>query len=330
MMTIRPFEYTDADYEAFAAMERAIWPGYPDTVEEWRHRDGTRDTGVLFCRYLVEVDGTVVGSGLCCDTWWSKMPGKYYVSCDVHPEFRHQGIGTALYDQLTDLLAEHEAMTLVARTREDQAGGLRFLSKRGFKQVMRSPISHLDVVGFDAGRFADTVLQVAERGIEIVPLARVAAADPEWKHKLWALTCELYLDVPSRDPLTRQTFESFEERSLGAPGFNAEAHFVALDGDQWVGTSSLWMPQGEPDKLYTGLTGVVRSHRRQGIATAIKVRGIAFARQVGAKIIQTDNEENNPMYGLNLRLGFEPQPAWLDFQKELDRTMPGGGVGSGR
>jgi len=329
VMTIRPFEYTDADYKAFAAVERAIWPGYPDTVEEWMHRDGTREAGALFCRFLVEVDGSVVGSGLCCETWWSKMPGKYHVSCDVHPDSRRQGIGTALYDQLTDLLAEHEAATLVSRTKEDQADGLRFLTRRGFKQVMRSPISHLDIASFDAGRFADAMLRVAERGIEIVPLARVAATDPEWKYKLWDLTWELRRDVPSRDPLTRQTFESFEERSLGAPGFNADAHFIALDGDRWVGTSSLWVPQGEPDKLYTGLTGVRRSHRRQGIATAIKVRGIAFARLVGAKIIQTDNEENNPMYGLNLRLGFEPQPAWLDFQKELDSTTPGGGVGSG-
>ena len=317
MMAIRPFEYTDADYEAFAAMERLIWPGYPGTVKEWKHQDGGRESGALFCRFLAEAGGVVVGAGQCCEPWRSREPGKYQVRCDVHPDFRCRGIGTALYDRLTDLLAEYQATILVARTREDQADGVRFLASRGFEQVVRSPISQLDLGSFDAGQFAGRVLRVAERGIQIQPLARLAAADPQWKRKLWALTRELYLDLPSHASLAQETFESFEERSLRAPGFAAEAQFVALDGSQWVGMSSLWVSRGEPDKLYAGLTGVVRSHRRQGIAIALKVRGIVFARQIGARIIQTDNSEHNPMYGLNLQLGFEPQSAWLDFRKEL-------------
>ena len=317
MTTIRPFEYTDADYGALATMQRSIWSGYPNTVQEWKHRDGSREPGALFSRFLAEVDGFVVGAGLCCEPWRSRVPGKYQVSCNVHPEYRRQGIGAALYEQLMELLAEHEATRIVARTREDQADGLRFLAKRGFQRVMRSPISHLDVGAFDVDRFAELMLRVAQRDIRIWPLARLAALDPQWKQKLWALTRELYLDLPSHDSLAEQTLEQFEERSLRAPGFHAEAHFVALDGDRWVGTSSLWVPQGKPEKLYTGLTGVVRSHRRLGLATAMKVRGIAFARQIGASTIQTDNQENNPMYRLNLQLGFEPQPAWLDFQKEL-------------
>jgi GNAT superfamily N-acetyltransferase len=317
MITIRPFEYTDADYGALAAMQRSIWSGYPDTVQEWKHSDGSREPGALFSRFLAEVDGLVVGVGLCCEPWRSRGPGKYQVNCDVHPEFRRRGIGTALYDQLTGLLTEHGAKILVARTREDEAAGLRFLARHGFEQVMRSPISHLDVGAFDADRFAESMLRVAERGMEIVSLARLAAVDPQWKQKLWVLVRELYLDLPSHASLAQQTFVKFEERSLRAPGFNARAHFIALDGDQWVGTSSLWLPQGEPDKLYTGLTGVVRSHRRLGLATAMKIRGIGFAQQIGARLIQTDNEENSPMYQLNRQLGFKPQPAWLDFQKEL-------------
>ena len=35
------------------------------------------------------------------------------------------------------------------------------------------------------------------------------------------------------------------------------------------------------------------------------------------KFIETDNEENNPMYQINLKLGYEPLPAWVDYEKKL-------------
>ena len=69
--------------------------------------------------------------------------------------------------------------------------------------------------------------------------------------------------------------------------------------------------------LYTGLTGVLRSHRRRGVATALKVTALSFAKKRSVKFVKTDNEENNPMYDLNMQLGFKPQPAYVDYEKPL-------------
>ena len=33
--------------------------------------------------------------------------------------------------------------------------------------------------------------------------------------------------------------------------------------------------------------------------------------------VRTDNEENNPMYKINVALGFTPEPYCYDYQKEL-------------
>jgi GNAT superfamily N-acetyltransferase len=84
-----------------------------------------------------------------------------------------------------------------------------------------------------------------------------------------------------------------------------------------VALSELWSSQADLKKLFTGLTGVLRSHRRRGLATAVKVRAICFAQRYGATILETDNEENNPMFQLNLQLGFQPQPALIEFKKKM-------------
>ena len=64
-------------------------------------------------------------------------------------------------------------------------------------------------------------------------------------------------------------------------------------------------------------TDVRRAWHRMGIATAIKWKSIAQVRYMGFARMQTSNEENNPMYGINLELGFESAPAWVEYQKFL-------------
>ncbi|HYN89501.1 MAG TPA: GNAT family N-acetyltransferase, partial [Ardenticatenaceae bacterium] len=75
-------------------------------------------------------------------------------------------------------------------------------------------------------------------------------------------------------------------------------------------------------QFHTGVTTVRREYRRRHIATALKVRAIRFAREQGAREILTNNDAGNPMYQLNLKLGFEPQPSWVRVEKKL-RAAPG-------
>lgn len=48
-----------------------------------------------------------------------------------------------------------------------------------------------------------------------------------------------------------------------------------------------------------------------------KRAAIRFAQRWGAQTIITSNEANNPMYQLNLSLGFAPLPAAYDYEKDL-------------
>ncbi len=321
-LKIRPFNNTDEDYRAAVDVSNANWPKELAAPESWQHRDKHRDTNYLFKRVVGEVAGKVVAYSSFGESSWAYVQGKYFIQIEVHPDHQRSGYGTALYDHVTGLLSERDPLFFTADTREDKPDFIRFLTKRGFERQMRYPVSHLNPQTFDFAKFDSAEKRAKEQGVEIVSVPDLPARDPDWKRNWYELEGECWMDVPLPESPTRGSYEEFASR-FDSPNYDATAHFIAIDGDRYVGLTGMWISIAEKHKLYTGLTGVVRSHRRKGVATALKLHGIRFAREYGATIVETDNEENNPMFGLNLHLGFEAQPAWLYFRKVLREPRQG-------
>lgn len=69
----------------------------------------------------------------------------------------------------------------------------------------------------------------------------------------------------------------------------------------------MWLNDAERRRLDIELAGVLPAYRQQGIATALKLSTIEFARRQGALKIDTGNEERYPMFDLSLKLGFQPK-----------------------
>jgi GNAT superfamily N-acetyltransferase len=92
---------------------------------------------------------------------------------------------------------------------------------------------------------------------------------------------------------------------------------AVLDG-KYIGSTDLRVyPKAEPQKAWTGGLGVLKEFRRKGIATALKIKAIESLIKKGITEIRTDNEENNPMYKINVALGFEPVPFSLEYMKKI-------------
>lgn len=318
MPTIRPFESTDADYARISAVVAAIWPEDGFAVEYFQHEDEIRSPDYLFERVVVDEAGEIPAFAQVMEKARAYVPGHYELWIVVHPDRRREGLGTRLYRWCLERIAHRvpAPVRLGTETREDQVGALAMLEKHGFEQVMRSPHSALDVAAFDPAPFGPVARRVRDSGIEIVTLADLMARDPDWEQKFYELSWAVLRDIPSPTPRTRPPFEHWRRRLLDSPGFLPDGHFIARDGGaRLVGTTGLWAALGKRTLLYQGITGVIGSHRRRGIATALKLRAIEFARTYGAETVRTNNEENNPMYRINLSLGFEPRPARLHFER---------------
>lgn len=319
MTRIRKFNGSDSDYEAIVAIDNAVWPEFQSTIDIWKHWDGARDPKFRFQRWVLECDGHIVAFGACGDRHWAYKPGQYFIGMNVHPDEEGQGCGSELFEHLTAQVRamQPKVVQITSNTREDKPRGIRFLEDRGFKWAMRVPRSLLDVQQFDPAPFAEKLARIQASSIEITTLAELMRRDPDWLQKLHGLETELVKDVPYHDELTPMTLDVFEQQIVGSPNLYPEAQFIAIDGSRWVGMSALWRNPGNEKRLETGLTGVVRDYRRRGLATALKVSSILFAQGLGIEEIETDNEENNPMYQINLQLGYVPQPAFLDYVKDM-------------
>jgi GNAT superfamily N-acetyltransferase len=115
------------------------------------------------------------------------------------------------------------------------------------------------------------------------------------------------------------SFERFSATQLEAPEALPEGHFLALDGRRLVGVSRVLGDLKHPDVLHQDLTGVLPEYRGRGIAQALKLRTIQFARERGYREIRTSNDSTNaPMLHINDLIGFKRESPIIIFERRLD------------
>lgn len=320
---IRRFTYAPAQYTAQVALQKALNPAASVTVEKLKFWDRWWDERYRRATFLVESAGQTVASGSYSEWIWWYEPGRYYVNLEVHPDFRNQGIGGALYDHLMrELAAETPQGTIfMTKCREDQPETVRFLTYRGFQENGRELYSELDLSTFDPQRCDAADEWMRQQGITILAYPELAAMDPHVQRKCYAMQGESMTGMPASGERTRQSFEQFVQQIFESAAFIPEAFFVALDQGRYVGLSNLTNENDDPTRLTTDYTGVIPSHRRRGIASALKLRCLHYAKTNGVQTMVTSNDATNPMYQLNRELGFQPMPAAIYFELQLPSAV---------
>jgi len=329
MFKIRPFEATDEEYARAVEIHNACWPDDPDTVEGMKHNDKMRNPKYLRQRWVVELADSpdqVIGVCWAGESAWSYEAGKYHFGFNVDPAFGHlefspNGVADTYMAFMIDFLNQREPAPkkLNDYVREDKIERVKYYESQGFKSVMREEESELDVTAFDPTPFQGATAKAKSHGILIYTLPELKKMHTDWQERLYNLEMAVLADVPNTSEFTPQPIEEWT-KMLTNPDFLEDGWYIAVDhenDDLYVGVTNIWNNKPNPKKLYTGLTGVRRASRRKGVATALKLRALAFVKERGALRLATENEENNPMYQINIRLGFKATPAWLAFQKEL-------------
>jgi mycothiol synthase len=293
-LEVDPDEATPAN--ELAAMDR-IYPGTRRFVAEAGDRVvGAASAGRIFV-HAPEYDGL-------------------WMNIHVRPESRRQGIGTALFQAISDASRPTGKTAFETDVREDRTDGVEFLRHRGFKEHGRDKLVALDL----RGRQRPDV--TPPDGIAFTTLAE----RPELRPGVHAVAVEAFADIPvTGEPIEAGTYEEFTARDVDVDSVPKEAFVVALDQATGtvVGYASLALTHGPGRRAFHDMTAVLRAWRGRGIAKALKQATIGWAIDAGLEALDTGNDlANGPMRAVNIGLGYQPLPDLVGFRGPLASPRP--------
>jgi mycothiol synthase len=215
----------------------------------------------------------------------SSVTGSAFAMVRVQPQARHRGIGSDLLAAVREGARGLGRETVWGRVRDSES--LAFVARRGFAEVT-SEVNIVRELRPGDGEIAAGIVELRDEHLREV-------------YELCVETIpEIHVPLPGEAPPYDEWLEKERQQ--------ASAGFVALDDDAVVGYARLY-ETGLPHRLEHGLTAVRRSHRRRGLATALKLAQIRWAAAHGYRELVSDMVEGNAaMRAVNERLGYRVLP----------------------
>lgn len=294
VLTLRDFQLSDATQVArlVTASVRGHWTYSPKQFKGSTQSD----------RFRLVAAESEVRATLNVSPFGSGAPGAFRL--DVAGEAEHFN---ALYTLALTRLPGRAPLIGVAR--EDFSEQMQFFAAAGFRNAWQSWGAHLDLTRFEFAPFRKLEECLFLEGYEVQQLSN-DATDADWA-ALHALSREAVQDAP-RNPTTTPDDLSLDE--LREMIRREETVFVARHKGQLVALTRLTLRGQHAD---TEHTAVRRGQRGRGLATLLKARSLAWARENGGTGASTGGTVMNlPMLKVNHRLGYLPEPMWVTWLLE--------------
>jgi GNAT superfamily N-acetyltransferase len=265
---------SDEDYARCAEIYNALNPDTPIGLSDFHERP---------CVLLSGSRGYAVVKE-------SSVDGCAFTMVRVRPRARGRGIGSELLAAASGEARSLGADALYGRVDAGDDASLAWVTRRGFAEISRD----LEQV---------RELSDAEPAPALPPgieLRLVAESDLEGIYAIAVeATPDLAVDAEMRAIPYEQWLHQHERSTF----------HVAFEGGRAVGFATLTPFGAVTDTLEHELTAVLRSHRRRGIASALKRAQIAWAAESGFRRLITWTQSGNvAMRSLNLSLGYVERP----------------------
>ncbi len=279
---------------------------------------------------LARVDGRIVGRGI-HEIRTDDEGTIAWLNVEVLPEFRAQGIGSALADGLETLTRESGRTIMQAYSMAREAAGDRLESPTGFGSVpLADPsVRFLQARGWtleQVERFSRLVLPDAVDGFDDALASAAAVSGPDYRLHTWVdrtpepwladiamLSTRMSTDAPSaglevtEDVWTVERVLEFEALHADGPRRHLFAAVEHVPTGGLVGYTELTVPAELDRAVSQDDTIVIREHRGHRLGMLLKVGNLAHLLRTspGHPSVTTFNaEENRHMLAVNEAVGF--------------------------
>jgi GNAT superfamily N-acetyltransferase len=283
--------------------------------------------------FVARVDGRQVGRAV---LQWSIAAGttSSWLVAEVLEEFRHRGIGSALFDRVEELAARSGRPVLQAEVTHKPAPGgerlpsptgfgdvpaddpgVRFLTRRGYRLEQIERVSFLDLP-VSARVLNENYQQVLERVTGDYSLVHwTGSTPPEWIADLILLRTRMSTDAPyagleiDEEPWTEARIAT-HDAALSADGRTVLTVAARHEPTgRLAGFSALSLPGNRSRAAQQLDTLVLAEHRGHRLGILLKVANLRALQAGGAapSLVYTFNaEENRHMLTVNEAIGFRP------------------------
>ncbi len=304
------------ELDAWAALSNQVraWPTSRDHI---LFEDRVRPAGETFLR----LGAWSAESGLCgiaecvLSSDGEHLVDEVWAYVGVAPGHRRQGLGSRLADRLMQFCCGvGRQWALVDVLDADFEAAALLLQRYGFAELERDETSVQDPRALDLSGFDELRRKLASEGIQATAFSEIDSKTN--REELYRAVVAIERDMPTQHHHGDLTFADFLKQWFERPGSSTAGMFVAREGSRIVGlTYTAFRPDREGEVFDTG---VVRSHRRRGIARALKMMATRYARDHGMARVHTDsNAVNAAMLSLNRELGFRPGPVVITFRAKV-------------
>ena len=321
MISIKNFTSTDFEFKELARIDNLVNHDSIAHPDEDKNEWNIRDKSIIRDRLLLYRENTLIGV-IYYSQGRDENNKTTFFTLNLDPNYNNNGYRKLLYNKMLERVKIFNCNKVHTSIYDhpNYEEIKKLINREKFKLVQTNREYSCDIRNVDIYKYQPLMKKLESEGIQFYDSKEEMLDWPNHYKKLEELEWTTGKDMPIPDGIkhTRSPFEQFMKSGLDFYENSYGTEIVAVKDEQYIGSTDISVFQkSEPHKGWTGGLGVLKEFRRKGIATAIKIKAIEKLLKKGIIEIRTDNEENNPMYKINVALGFKPVPFSLDYSLKI-------------
>ena len=322
MLKIKKFNETDKEFSELSRIDNLINHDSISHPDDDKRGWQIRDKSLIRDRLLLYKNKLLIGV-LYYSQGRDQNKRTTFFTLNIDPKYSTRQTQELLYDKMLEQIKLFKSTKILTSIyKHPNYDKLKkFLIYNQFKLVQTNREYTCDITKIDLKKYDSLIKKLELEGIRFYDSREEMLDFPNHYKKLEELEWTYSQDFPIPNGIehTRPPFDHYMKLLNDYYDNNYGVDIIAVIDGKYIGSTNLEVnTKTEPHKAWTEGLGVLKEFRRKGIATALKIKAIEILLKNGVTEIRTDNEENNPMYKINVALGFKPVPFSLDFMKKIN------------